>query len=153
MSCAIDANILLYASDRDSRFSPRAQQFLSDLVSSRELICLAWPTLMAYLRISTHGSVFARPLTPAEAMNNVGALLRLPQLRVISEEDGFWEIYLETVREVSPRGNLVPDAHLAALLRQHGVNTLYTNDREFRKFDFLKVRNPFENAGEKQRGR
>jgi predicted nucleic acid-binding protein len=37
----------------------------------------------------------------------------------------------------------VPDAHLAALLRQHGVGTLYTNDRDFRRFDFLRVINPF----------
>jgi predicted nucleic acid-binding protein len=42
------------------------------------------------------------------------------------------------------RGNLVPDAHLAALLRQHGVTTLYTNDVDFRKFTFLTVVNPFE---------
>ena len=40
------------------------------------------------------------------------------------------------------RGNLVPDAHLAGLLRQHGVGTLYTADADFRRFDFLRVRNP-----------
>ena len=44
------------------------------------------------------------------------------------------------------RGNLVPDAHLAALLRQHGIRTLYTNDSDFRKFSFLDVRNPFATA-------
>jgi hypothetical protein len=41
------------------------------------------------------------------------------------------------------RGSLVPDAHLAALLRQHGVATLYTRDRDFLKFGFLDVRDPF----------
>ena len=41
------------------------------------------------------------------------------------------------------RGNLVPDAHLASLLRQHGVRTLYTVDRDFRRFPFLDVRDPF----------
>jgi predicted nucleic acid-binding protein len=40
------------------------------------------------------------------------------------------------------RGNLVPDAHLAALLKQHGVRTLYTRDGDFRKFPFLDVRDP-----------
>ena len=38
------------------------------------------------------------------------------------------------------RGNLVPDAHLAAILQQHGVRTLYTNEADFRKFDFLEIR-------------
>jgi len=148
MSCAIDVNILLYASDRESAFSPGAQEFLSQLASRRELICVAWSTLMAYLRISTHSSVFARPLTPDEAMNNVEALLRLPHLRVITEEEGFWKVYREITRDVPARGNLVSDAHLAALLRQHGIDHIYTNDRDFRKFDFLKVRNPFERIQE-----
>lgn len=41
------------------------------------------------------------------------------------------------------RGKLVPDAHLATILRQNGVRTLYTSDRDFRRFDFLDVRDPF----------
>ena len=47
---------------------------------------------------------------------------------------------------VHTRGNLVPDTHLAALLRQHGVATLYTRDRDFRRFDFLSVIDPLEDA-------
>ncbi len=46
-------------------------------------------------------------------------------------------------RSTPVRGNLVPDAHLAALLRQHGVSTLYTLDRDSYKFAFLDVRDPF----------
>jgi len=44
---------------------------------------------------------------------------------------------------VITRGNLVPDAHIASLLRQHGIRELYTRDRDFRKFDFLRVYDPF----------
>ncbi len=50
----------------------------------------------------------------------------------------------DLVRERPARGNQVPDAHLAALSRQHGVATLYTSDSDFRRFAFLKVVNPFE---------
>jgi len=146
MSCAIDVNILLYASDRESRFALSAQELLSQLASGREPLFVAWSTIMAYLRISTHGSIFAHPLAPEEAMSNVEALIRLPHVRVLAEEEGFWDSYCEVVRDVPARGNLVSDAHLAALLLQHGVNVLYTNDRDFRKFDFLKVRNPFERS-------
>jgi len=144
MSCAIDVNILLYASDQASPFALRAQELLAQLASGRELFCVAWPTIMGYLRLSTHNSIFAHPLSPEEAMGNVESLLRLPHMRVLSEEEGFWAIYREIAGHVPARGNLVPDAHLAALLRQHGVCTLYTNDRGFRRFDFLRVRNPFE---------
>jgi len=76
-------------------------------------------------------------------MENVEALVGLPHLRLLSEEEGFWEIYRELARAVRVRGDRVPDAHLAALLRQHGIRTLYTNDADFRKFSFLDVRNPF----------
>jgi predicted nucleic acid-binding protein len=46
-------------------------------------------------------------------------------------------------RRFPVRGNLVPDAHVAALLRQHGVRRLCTADRDFRKFDFLEVADAF----------
>jgi hypothetical protein len=42
-----------------------------------------------------------------------------------------------------PRGNEVPDAHLAALMRQHGVRLIYTRDRRFRRFDEIDARDPF----------
>ena len=66
----------------------------------------------------------------------------LPHVRFLSEGDGFWEAYRVTADELPIRGNLVPDAHLAALLRSHGINILYTHDRDFLKFPFLDVRNP-----------
>jgi predicted nucleic acid-binding protein len=41
------------------------------------------------------------------------------------------------------RGNLVPDAHLVALMRQHGVSTIWSHDRDFLKFPGIKVQDPF----------
>jgi len=107
-----------------------------------ELFCLGWPTIMGYLRIATHPSIFGQPLTPEEAMANIATLLNLPHVRFLAEEEGFWEIYMEMTSKVPTRGNLVPDAHLAAILRQHGVRRLYTHDRDFLKFAFLDVRDP-----------
>ena len=67
----------------------------------------------------------------------------LPQTHMLDEQDGFWQAYRRACRGFVVRGDDVPDAHLAALLLQHGVRTLYTNDAGFRRFDFLDVRNPF----------
>ena len=64
--------------------------------------------------------------------------------RVLAEEEGFLATYREATAGLVVRGNLVSDAHLVALLRQHGVGTLYTNDRDFRRFRALRVINPFE---------
>lgn len=142
MSFAVDVNVLLYASDDASPFAQRARRFLAECAAGREILCLAWPTVMSYLRIATHPAIFASPLAPDEAMGNVEALVRLPHVRVLSEEDGFWDVYRAVARRLAIRGNLVPDAHLAALLRQHDVGVLYSSDSGFRRFDFLEVRDP-----------
>ena len=71
------------------------------------------------------------------------ALVALPHVRLLAEEDGFLEVYREMTGSFPVRGNLVPDAHLAALLKQRGVRTLYTRDADFRKFSFLQVLDPF----------
>ena len=146
MSCAVDANVLLYASDNSSPFAGRATTFLSECAAGPDILYLAWPTIMSYLRISTHGAIFAAPLTPDEAAQNIQALLDLPHIRTLGEEEGFWDTYRSVADEFPIRGNAVPDAHLAALLRQHGVGVLYTNDADFKRFSFLRVVNPFEDA-------
>lgn len=146
MSYAIDVNILLYASDGASPFSKRAREFLEECATGPEILCLGWPTLTAYLRLSTHPAIFTNPLTPNEAEHNVASLLALPHVRALSEQEGFWDVYRDVTSGLAVRGNDVPDAHLAALLRQHDVPTLHTNDRGFLRFGFLKVRNPFEQA-------
>ncbi|HZP88466.1 MAG TPA: TA system VapC family ribonuclease toxin [Burkholderiales bacterium] len=142
MSFGIDVNILLYASDASSPLHEKAANFLSRCVRGREVFCLAWLTLMSYVRMATHPAIFDRPLSHEDAARNVEALVSAAFCRVISEEDGFWDIYREVTKDVPTKGNLVPDAHLAALLNQHGVVRLYTHDRDFRKFAFLEVVDP-----------
>jgi toxin-antitoxin system PIN domain toxin len=142
VSYSVDVNILLYASDRTSQHHTPANRFLESRASSSELFCLAWTTLMSYLRIATHPRIFAHPLSPNEALGNIDALTSLPQVRVLSEGEGFLDVYRAVTENTPVRGNLVPDAHLATLLRQHEVPRLYTTDTDFRKFDFLEVQNP-----------
>ncbi len=142
MSFAVDLNLLLYASNSDSENHRKAADFLESCASGGELFCLAWDTVMGYLRIATHPSIFDRPLAPREAVANIDALIGVPHCRLLAEEEGFWEIYKETTAGLTVRGNLVPDARLASLLRQHGIRTIYTHDRDFLKFPFLHVRDP-----------
>ena len=142
MSYSIDANLLLYASNRDCVEHERAVRFLERCARNRELLCLAWPTVMAYLRIATHPAIFPSPLTPKEAQDNMEALLQLDHVRAIGEQDGFWDMYAESAAVAPTRGNDVPDLHLAILLKQNDVTTLFTNDGDFRRFPFLRVRNP-----------
>ncbi len=142
MSYSIDANLLIYASDTSSQEHRSACDFLTGRAADPDLMCLTWVTLMAYQRIATHPSIFSTPLDPATAWKNIQSLLALPRTRIITEEAGFADDYLAVTEAVITRGNLVPDAHIATVLRQHGVRRIYTVDTDFRKFAFLEVVNP-----------
>lgn len=143
MSYAVDANVLLYASDAASAFHERALAFLRRAAEGPELLYLPWPVVMAYLRIATHSAIFAQPLSPAEAAANVEALLGRPHVRTLGEVDGFWEAYRRVTSGIVVRGNLVADAHVASLLLQHGITTLWTHDRDYHRFEGIRVRDPF----------
>ena len=143
MSFAIDANLLLYASDEESQWHATAVQTLDEVALGPEIVHLFWPTVMAYLRIVTHPAVFARPLSHADARSNIQALLDLPHVQTSGESDAFWRRFSEVADDVAPTGNLVPDAHLVALMLENGVRTIMTHDRDYRKFRGISVRDPF----------
>lgn len=143
MTQTIDTNVLLYASNTHAIENERARHLLEHLTGGASLLVLLWPTVLGYLRIATHPAIFPTPLTPAAAAANVEALLSRPGVRAVGEVDGFWRTYRGVADQVGPRGNLVPDAHLVALMRQHGVNTIWSRDRDLRKFDGIAVQDPY----------
>lgn len=143
MSFAIDANLLLYASDEESPQHERAVELLDEIAIGPEIVYLFWPTVMAYLRVATHPAIFARPLSHADARGNVEALLALPHVHAPGEDDTFWRRFVEVADDVAPTGNLVPDSHLVALMVANGVRTIWTRDRDYRKFRGIKIHDPF----------
>jgi uncharacterized protein len=144
LSVTFDANVLLYASDETSAYHPRARAFLDQVASGDDLVYLFWPTVMAYLRIATHPAIFEQPLRPADAIANVERLLALPHVQTAGEQDRFWPSFLRVAGEADARGNLVPDAHLVALMVESGVRTIWTHDRDYRRFLTIDVRDPFD---------
>jgi toxin-antitoxin system PIN domain toxin len=142
MSYSFDANILLYASNESSEFHARAKVFLNDRQGDPDILCLTWPVLIAFQRIATHPSIFSNPMSAETAWGNVQQLLKLPRARVIQETASFALDYAEVSKSAGIYGNLVPDAHIATILRQHGVRRFYTADTNFKKFGFLEVVNP-----------
>jgi toxin-antitoxin system PIN domain toxin len=142
VSVTVDANILVYVSNSADPAHAPAMALIQRLAVGPELVYLFWPTVMGYLRIVTHPAILPRPLVPLEAAMNVSSLLARAHIRSPGEEDGFWELYRTTAGNLS-RGNDVPDAHLVALMVQHGVHVLYSRDRGFRRFDSIEVRDPF----------
>lgn len=144
MSVALDANVLLYASDASSEFHEVALKTLHESAEGAGLLYLFWPVLMAYLRISTHPSIFANPLSSEDAIANISQLVKRANVRTPGESENFLQTFHESTAGMIVRGNLVPDAHVVALMRQYGVKTIISHDRDFRKFDGIKVVDPFQ---------
>jgi len=142
MSATVDTNILLYAANADDESHEVARDLLERLAGGPDLLYLFWPTIMWFLRISTHPAIFTSPHTPEQAASAITGLLQRPNVRAPAEQDGFWDIYRATA-DKQTRGNHVPDAHLAALMRQHGVSIIYTRDRDLRRYETVDARDPF----------
>jgi uncharacterized protein len=142
VSATVDANVLVYASNHADPVHETARALVDRLAAGPELVYLFWPALIGYIRIVTHPAILPRPLAPADAIANVTALLTRKHVRAPGEAEGFWDIF-RSVSSGRLRGNAVPDGHLAALMRQNGVTTIYTRDRDFRRFEGIRVEDPF----------
>lgn len=143
MTFAIDANLLLYASDEASPIHARAVEVLDQIALGPEIAYLFWPSAMAYLRVATHPAIFDQPLSHADARANLDALLALPHVRTAGEGERFWHRFAEVADDVAPTGNLVADTHLVALMLENGVRTIWTRGRDFRVFAGIRVHDPF----------
>lgn len=143
MSATVDTNILLYSVNASDPSSDVAHALMERLARGPDLLYVFWPVVMGFLRLSTHSILTDAPLSPSEALALVAGLVERPHVRTPGEAPGFLSIYRETA-SAGTRGKDVTDAHIAALMRQHGVRTIYTRDRDFRRFDGIAVENPFE---------
>jgi len=151
MSVTLDANVLVYASNEAEAVHKDARELVIRLAAGPELVYLFWPVLLGYLRVVTHPAILLRPLNPSEATANVESLLDRPHVRTAGEAEGFWKLFRATGQDRA-RGNEVPDAHLATLMRQSGVRVIYTRDRGFRRFPDIEAVDPFDSARQSRRG-
>ena len=142
MSAAIDTNVLLYAANSESESFERARALVERLGRGPELLYVFWPVAMGFLRLSTNRALTDRPFSPAEAMSSLGDLIERDHVRTPGEAPNFFAFFGKTA-SAGMRGGDVTDAHIAALMRQHGVATIYTRDTDFRRFDGIRVEDPF----------
>ena len=139
----VDTNILVHAANADSPRQGAAKSLLQRLAAGPDLVTLFWPALLGFVRIATHPRVFPNPLPLSTALDAIDQLITPPHVRVLGEADDFLRRFRDAAEPVRATGNLVPDAHLVALMRQHGVKEIWTGDRDFRKFDGIVARDPF----------
>jgi toxin-antitoxin system PIN domain toxin len=128
-----DANLLLYAIDEQSPHHAAAKRWFEGTMSGPETVGLAWATLLAFVRLSTRAYVFQSPLSVSQAFDLVDSWLVQPPTMILHPSERHAELLRELLQAVGTAGNLVQDAHLAALAIEHGA-VLATADRDFERF-------------------
>lgn len=93
-----------------------------------------------FLRVVTHPRILDPPSRETAAVDAIGALLESDSVRVLSPGERYWALLREAVVEAGARGNLVLDAEIVAVCREHGATTILTEDRDFRRFPRISVR-------------
>jgi len=137
----VDANLLIYAVDADSPHHRPARRWLEETLSSSQTVGLPWICVLAFLRLTTHPSVFQRPLKPEKALGYVDDWLTQPLVRLVMPGDAHWPILRNLLTQTGMAGNLTSDAHVAALALEHGA-TVCSADHDFQRFPGLRHVDP-----------
>lgn len=137
----VDANVLLFAVNETSARHAQARDWVTEQLNGNRRVGLPWQVLGSFLRIATHPRAFERPLDPRRAWRQVTEWLAAPVVWV--PEPGARHALLlgELIERYDLRGNLIPDAQLAALALEHGL-TMHSADTDFARFEELRWENP-----------
>jgi len=137
----IDANILIYASDGDSPHHARAHGWLEDRLNGSARVGLPWTCLLAFMRIVTNPRVVSRPATMNAARTQVRTWLECDAVWIPSPGERHADILDRLLASGGVHGNLVRDAHLAALAIEHGLE-ICSADADFMRFPNVRWTNP-----------
>jgi hypothetical protein len=139
----IDVNVLVYAHRGECHDHAAYRKWLQAQVGNNEPFGVSDLVLSGFLRVVTHPKIFKTPTPFEEAVQAVLKLRLHPNCILISPGPRHWEIFVQLCRATGAKGNLVPDAYLAALAIESGCEWV-TTDRDYSRFPGLRVRHPLQ---------
>ncbi|MDN5857211.1 MAG: PIN domain-containing protein [Pseudonocardia sp.] len=137
----VDANILLYSVDEESRFHVASRDWLAEALNGPKRVGIPWQSIWAFLRIATNPRALTSPLTPTEAWEHVDDWLDAPASWIPSPGRGHRTILRTLLVEKDLRAGLVSDATLAAICVEHGLSII-SADSDFGRFPEVTWINP-----------
>ncbi len=137
----VDANVLLYAVNQSAREHVAARTWLREALAGGEAVAFSWTVLLAVLRLATHPAVFPRPLRADQAADVLERWLGERQAVMLEPTRRHLALLRGLLDHTGTAGNLVGDAHLAALALEHGA-TVISFDRDFARFEGILWRLP-----------
>jgi toxin-antitoxin system PIN domain toxin len=139
----VDANLLIWAHHERFPQHEQARAWWVGVLGSVPLVGIPWPTILAFLRVSTHPRALSRPLPVATAWEVVRGWLERSNVRCPAPTDRHSQILGELLLSGRAFGNHTSDAHLAALAIEWGLE-LQSADRDFARYAGLRWRDPLE---------
>lgn len=139
---ALDTNILIALLRVDSPHHGTALEAYRDAGGDGARWAIPWPCVHEFVGIATHPKIFRPPTPLSVALAAIESWRARPRLRLLAEDDTYWDEFSGLVRNAAVVGPRIHDARIAALCLSHGVRELWTADRDFSLFPRLRTRNP-----------
>ncbi len=136
---AIDTNVLVYAHRAETALHAVSLNHLTVLCENNRPWALPVPCLSEFFRVVTHPKVFNPPSKIIEALDFARSVTEAPACRLLKPGKHYLDQFFSIVQEADARGNLVFDAQIVALCREHGISRILTNDRDFERFGNISV--------------
>lgn len=137
----VDANLLIYAINRDAPQHAAARTWWEATLSGTTRVGLPWLVLLAFLRLTTNPRVVRSPLPVGQALAFVDRWLQQPYVAPVNPGERHWLILNQLLDTSGTAGNLANDAHVAAIAIEQGC-TVYSADNDFKRFGGLQHVNP-----------
>ena len=139
---AVDTNILVYAHRADAEWHAVAATAVRTLAEGPAAWAIPWPCVHEFLAIVSNSKVFKHPTPPQAAVDQISAWIESPNLSLLPEGSGYWNVLAPLIVRAKVRGGAVHDARIAAICLENGISELWTADRDFSRFAELNTRNP-----------
>ena len=136
-----DVNVFIYAHRPESPRHEEHRDWLESALQGPEPFGVSEQVLASFLRVVTHHRVYREPTPSPVALAFCDAALGAPRAVRVRPGPRHWGLFARLCQRVGAKGNLVPDAYLAALAIEHGA-TWVTSDRGFARFEGLRWRTP-----------
>ncbi|KZS52767.1 ribonuclease [Mycobacterium kansasii] len=137
----VDANVLLYAVNTSSEYHKPSLRWLDAALSGADSIGFAWVPLLAFVRLATKDGLFPHPMSPQDAIGQVADWLTAPSAVLVNPTARHADLLTRMLAQVGTGGNLVNDAHLAALAVEHRAS-IVSYDSDFGRFDGVRWEHP-----------
>ncbi|GAB3221396.1 type II toxin-antitoxin system VapC family toxin [Mycolicibacterium hippocampi] len=137
----VDANVLVYAVNSASEHHEASRRWLDPALSGADIVGLAWVSLLAFARLTTKHGLFPSPLDPRDALVQIREWCAAPSAVLVQPSARHADVLTDLLTQVGAGGNLVNDAHLAALAIEHR-GSVVTYDRDFARFDGIRWHTP-----------